>query len=634
MSRRRINQNNYARCLLTEITPYETPIRFSNWGSYNYHTKKDIFASPPFTPLHYLLEAKNDGIPYSYKIAKDNNSLRTLSLAHPKHSADIISLYKEYALVILKACRRSTTSLRRPHHIAKFYIGEKGGNKDLKRIEDITEQTRYASSYFTYSNYSHLYKFFESDEFTELEKAYSNVLYLDIAKCFPSMYTHAISWAIQGKVRGKDKSISRANGKQHPCFDDTFDTLLNSMNWKETHGIIVGPELCRIFAEIILQRIDSEVLTRLDDGDAHPRLGVDYWYARYIDDYFFFFNDESHKKRFEEILGEELEKYKLYINNAKVRCLDRPFISDISITKLELSHFLKEIAEQANSGDLTLRDSSRVINKLRSLIKKDAIDFSDISVFLLSTLQRITAGLKIEDLGKLYDALHVLADITFHSFRMDIRVPTTYRVLSIVINLREKWAVLEQANRMKLLDKIVHELRGALYTALQNGYSLEAMNILSGLAEFYDVNPMSQWDVENIITKLRAKHRCEFTTNPRLTYFEIISLLYYIGDYPVYARVKQDLLQEAKEIVKLLNPYKFSESAHLLLDLVSSPYFDNMAKDSLILEALSHHAPSTPLISDIGRFRNLVSGHTWYFDWDRTSDIKSHLKKKEYALSY
>ena len=40
---------------------------------------------------------------------------------------------------------------------------------------------------------------------------------------------------------------------------DAFDNLMQSVNARETNGIVIGPEFSRIFAEIILQYIDQKV---------------------------------------------------------------------------------------------------------------------------------------------------------------------------------------------------------------------------------------------------------------------------------------------------------------------------------------------------------------------------------------
>ena len=62
---------------------------------------------------------------------------------------------------------------------------------------------------------------------------------------------------------------------------------MQRVNYNETNGIIVGPEISRIFAEIILQRIDVNVVNRLKQSPYLLTLGRDYEVRRYIDDHLY-----------------------------------------------------------------------------------------------------------------------------------------------------------------------------------------------------------------------------------------------------------------------------------------------------------------------------------------------------------
>ena len=63
---------------------------------------------------------------------------------------------------------------------------------------------------------------------------------MDIARCFYHIYTHTIAWAVKGKEQAKELI-----GKE--TFENAFDTLMQHANYNETNGIIVGPEISRIF---------------------------------------------------------------------------------------------------------------------------------------------------------------------------------------------------------------------------------------------------------------------------------------------------------------------------------------------------------------------------------------------------
>ncbi|EXS67912.1 hypothetical protein BF95_26490 [Sphingobium sp. Ant17] len=48
-------------------------------------------------------------------------------------------------------------------------------------------------------------------------------------------------------------------------FANEFDRLMQSMNYNETNGICVGPEISRVFAEIIFSEVDRRILRTLAD---------------------------------------------------------------------------------------------------------------------------------------------------------------------------------------------------------------------------------------------------------------------------------------------------------------------------------------------------------------------------------
>src|SRR5690606_30067946 len=78
---------------------------------------------------------------------------------------------------------------------------------------------------------------------------------LDISKCFSSIYTHSVGWAIKGSAHSKAT-------KQCQSFGSEFDRLMQRMNHDETNGICVGPEASRIFAEVILSSVDACIQDR------------------------------------------------------------------------------------------------------------------------------------------------------------------------------------------------------------------------------------------------------------------------------------------------------------------------------------------------------------------------------------
>ncbi|MBL0306631.1 MAG: RNA-directed DNA polymerase [Chitinophagaceae bacterium] len=126
-----------------------------------------------------------------------------------------------------------------------------------------------------------MHKFYESYQYHRCEKKFNHLFKFDISKCFDSIYTHSISWALFEK-----EVIKKYLGDSKKTFGNTFDNLMQKLNYNETNGIVIGPEFSRIFAELILQKIDLKVKNSLEgEGLIFKK---DYEVYRYVDDYFVF----------------------------------------------------------------------------------------------------------------------------------------------------------------------------------------------------------------------------------------------------------------------------------------------------------------------------------------------------------
>lgn len=141
-------------------------------------------------------------------------------------------------------------------------------------------------------------------------------LNLDIDNFYNSIYTHSISWAVLGKKEAKSIYSKNKNTDINiDCYEklDEFDTRIRNMNMKESYGIITGPFISRIFSEILLANIDKRFQSKK------------YKFYRYVDDYKFYFSNESDakksKKEIENILGE----YNLKLNDDKTKFIEFPF---------------------------------------------------------------------------------------------------------------------------------------------------------------------------------------------------------------------------------------------------------------------------------------------------------------------
>lgn len=147
----------------------------------------------------------------------------------------------------------------------------------------------------------------------------------DISNCYPSIYTHAIPWALIGFREAKAKS-KREFRKEWFNKVDEYQRMLKR---NETQGIAIGPATSNIITEIILAKIDSEMSKK-------------YSYHRYIDDYTGYCETYEEAENFIRALRENLRKYKLTLNIKKTKIVPLPTPID--------SDWIVELATRIPSG--------------------------------------------------------------------------------------------------------------------------------------------------------------------------------------------------------------------------------------------------------------------------------------------
>lgn len=133
----------------------------------------------------------------------------------------------------------------------------------------------------------------------------------DISNCFPSIYTHSLSWALVTKEEAKKKSKPTDS---HEWFNQ-IDKTTRNLKDGETHGILIGSHASNLISEIILTAVDK---TMYDKG---------YKYIRNIDDYSCYLETKEKAEEFLVDLSTELKKYGLMLNHKKTEILKLPLAS-------------------------------------------------------------------------------------------------------------------------------------------------------------------------------------------------------------------------------------------------------------------------------------------------------------------
>lgn len=446
------------RVLFSDVLPYELPVIFSNRYFYRFLLEngvkfkdgklifKDDICEGAKQILYLLFDCKSvaelesitpDGkkicrIPFTYHILHKPTKARALTVIHPANQIAVVDFYERYKSLILYYCNRDDFSIRHPKKVAcYFYYRDKLHHQLLGRKADNLElffnEYENLKSYFSYKKYTNIHKFYEDFRYQQAEKKFSYLLKFDVQSCFDSIYTHSIAWATNG---GKEIYKRNFKGEDH-TFGCEFDTMMQRMNYNETNGIVIGPEFSRIFSEIILQQIDCTVKRELQV--AGYRMNVDYLCYRYVDDYFFFYNDDKVKEKALLLFDREMKEYKLSISDTKTKNFERPFITEITIAKQGIDGLITEylsfrddvisvemteptdfddqnsentdisqdkINDALNNGVNLFFKSNRFIAKYKAIIKDAGVENKDVVNYALAKIEH-----KLQSVLKKFDVI-------------------------------------------------------------------------------------------------------------------------------------------------------------------------------------------------------------------------------------
>src|SRR5687768_4452094 len=137
--------------------------------------------------------------------------------------------------------------------------------------------------------------------------AYRFLLKGDIARCYPSIYTHSIPWALHSK------RVAKQN-RGPALYGNEIDRAVRNGQDQQTNGLPIGPDTSLVIAEVILTDIDVKLVER------HSSLrGV-----RRTDDYEISARSHSEARSYLDSLQEFLADYQLSLSSEKTRIVELP----------------------------------------------------------------------------------------------------------------------------------------------------------------------------------------------------------------------------------------------------------------------------------------------------------------------
>jgi len=651
MKKNRIRRSDYNRVLITETTPFETPIIFSNDGLYDQIAALDSAGHVQSTVIKSLVlhagisKPPSSTIPYTYKIKKDSKSFRRLSLLHPASQWKARVFYEKYEQLIIHYCSISPASIRAPKTVASSFYSKSSWENINKyktgsiALDGLDRYTKHAPSFFSYRGYDRLYKFFNSRDYLALEKRFSFLKTLDVTKCFDSIYTHCLSWAV------KDKPFTKSHVAVSSTFAQEFDGVIRHGNHNETNGIPIGPEVSRIFSEILFQEIDRRVIQELTD----LKFRQHYEFRRYVDDVFIFARDESTANRIHDKYADVLIDFNLHTNTAKSTCIGRPFSSSkarlVYDAGQQANSFFEKFLEQTGIGVLSPKGihnkwklTKSYIDSVKALCHSNESTYDEIASFLISVITERVKRLvnhdnpssTIQD-SEYVDAFVVLLDVLFFLYSVAPSVGASYKLsTSLILAARFSKKYLSTGYptiHQKIFDltcSLLHDQCGVKHASDIEGFvHLESFNIALATRELDDNHLLPP----EIIDEL-------FVSAGKLTYFTIVASLFYVRDSNVYQELRTKLLDAAVgKLSDLSDVLMNSEKAHLLLDLLSCPYVPDKQKIAWIKSLFKTLQFAKPSKADLQSFLTGIRTSHAQVDW-KDIDLLNSLEKKELKQAY
>jgi len=650
MGKVKINKEDKARVILTELLPYEVPMLFSNDGFYNIIKNKEIdYFAQKIGQNHHKWDDQFT-LPFNYDIKKNIvGDTRTLSIIHPFTQKRFINLFENYDSLMLHLCSKSPFSLRKINKIAKFYFSpnfvfeeENLINPDREVEPEVLDaESQYIKSYYTYKPIDLIYKFYDRNEFQRLEQRYNYLMEFDISKCFYHIYTHSITWAV------KDKESAKLNRKAI-TFENSLDKLMQHSNYNETNGIVVGPEISRIFAEIILQQIDLNVLEKLNFKKL--KFGIDYDVRRYVDDYFVFSNNSQILEIVKKTFQKELQFYKLYLNPNKGDVKVSPFLSDIAVGKLEVKEYLIEffdnffeenliedkIVKQIKQVNKPYVVSQSFIKNFQAIVKRNNLTYDSLSkdivrFFKSKLVDLLKNDIKLFNIERSENFLLMLIDIILYCYSVNINTNTTFRVAQIIVLIVKH---LEGKNKSdvkhSIYSKIYRDCEFILTNfhrkQVKNETSIETINLLLAIKKLGDEYQFSAEKISDYFNL--DDHKLK-----ELNYFHFVTLLYYFNNDIAYNSIKEKLILEIINRFKEEFVFLKSELTLLFFDVINCPYVDEKHKIKIIRN--SKYVPKQTGNDEIRLEIERIEQHKkWFMNWEIDIDLERVLKKKEWTSNY
>lgn len=225
----------------------------------------------------------------SYRYVRNNSGIRIMGLPNPIGYYLLCKHLSENWDKIRDKLKENTEG--QDHKISRIHIRKQGKSPKL-----------FEMNYKAWAD--------DGDPVPEIQIAARYQVVSDISQCFPSIYSHAIPWALVGKAHAKE------NKRDKKLWFNRLDHALRNCTRGETHGVLIGPSASNLISEIILTLVDKALVEK------------GYRFIRNIDDYRCFVDSYEAAEEFIRVLDLELHKFGLMRNQKKTEIKTLPIATE------------------------------------------------------------------------------------------------------------------------------------------------------------------------------------------------------------------------------------------------------------------------------------------------------------------
>lgn len=213
----------------------------------------------------------------SHSVPKRKHLRRSLSVPNPLHQCILSDEVATHWQELETFCAQSAVGLSRP---------KPSTERALEPTNGLNKQPLYRAQESVGSRY---------------------LLKTDIARFYPSIYTHSIPWALHGKA------AARAD-KKYKLLGNRIDLWLRETQDKLTGGIPIGPDTSFLIGEILGTALDRKLQEKIPTFRG----------VRSIDDYYLYFRTVSEAEKGLAALHEVSREFELEINDPKTEVIQLP----------------------------------------------------------------------------------------------------------------------------------------------------------------------------------------------------------------------------------------------------------------------------------------------------------------------